>query len=61
MQTIVLVQRFKGRLTDVGPGLIDVSLTLAGEQLGDGLPVPGADGVREVHGVAVFVVDQEES
>lgn len=33
MQTIVLVQRFRGRLTDVGPGLCDAALWADGARL----------------------------
>ncbi len=60
MQTLVLVQRFRGRLTDVGPGVLVMELSADGAPVGIGDVTPSAHGVRNGTAIAVIFVMEEE-
>ena len=60
MQTLVLVQRFRGRLTDVGPGVLVMELSAEGATVGLGDIAPSDHGVRDSTAIAVIFVMEEE-
>jgi hypothetical protein len=60
MSTLVLVQRFRGRLTEVGPGMVVMELSPEGAPVGLGDLAPFEHGVRNGTAIAVIFVMEEE-
>ena len=60
MQTLVLVQRFRGSMTDVGPGLLVLELAAEGPPITVGTAAAPEHGARQGTAIAVLVVSEEE-